>query len=240
MFLYLTYSVSFSLFSPFFSHFLPSSFPCSVSILELGHCWTITFPYAKTLYGLLVVPSPPLNPTPPPSLETWSWVLVICFVLFFLVVCTVAVFMVWWSWPWCWLRQLPLAAPVSRTLWSLSCSPCWLCSCSHKLELDWREECLPSPGPLSNRQPSDPLIFWTHCKLNKQEQHSKERNISYQLHVNGVKPSTQYLHHSECLFFLSFWLFLRSSVLYSHQFSCRNKAPSLWVFLFNHGLSEAL
>lgn len=52
MFLYLTYSLSLSFLSRF-SHFLPSFFPCSVSILELGHCWTITFSYAKTLWLLI-------------------------------------------------------------------------------------------------------------------------------------------------------------------------------------------
>lgn len=46
MFLYLTYSLSLSLFFPIS---FPSFFPCSVSIRNLGHCWTITFSYAKTL-----------------------------------------------------------------------------------------------------------------------------------------------------------------------------------------------
>lgn len=49
MFLYLTYSVFFSLFSPFFSHFLASFPPCPVSICEFGHCRTITFSYAKNV-----------------------------------------------------------------------------------------------------------------------------------------------------------------------------------------------
>lgn len=166
MFLYLTYSLSLCLFSlPFF--LFPSLlfplfrlYPSTRTLLDhhIFICknhfgsWFSFSPLFFIFFLLL------LNL----FFFFWRW----CALLLW---SPAAVFMVWWSWLWCWLPQLLLAVPVSRMLWSLSCSPCWLCSCSHKLELDWREECLPLPGPLSNLQPSDALIFWSHCKLNKQQ-----------------------------------------------------------------------
>lgn len=101
------------------------------------------------------------------------------FVVFFCCKIVFSYFLLWislWTifgvfWP-----QLPLVLRVWRTLWHLSCSPRWLCSCSHKLCLaQWERIAWPF------RSRPDPFVFYAFWPLCRHTHKMKNQDISFML-----------------------------------------------------------